>query len=329
VLISTARPGAPWRARHAGDDYGVTATPSWREVDWRAHLHQVDLDGDEVNYVDIGPREGRPVVFVHGLGGQWQNFLQNIPRAALERRVVALDLPGFGCSPMPRERISISAYAAHVERLCERLALGPIDLVGNSMGGFISAELSIRHPERVERLVLVSAAGISNVSAARAPTMTLGRVATALTVNSIPVQRRTASRPGARAAALALVVRYPGRLAADLAYEGLISGTGKPGFLDALGASLEYDFRDRLPGIGAPTLIVWGEDDMILPAKDAAEYERLIPDSRRVMMADTGHVPMVERPETFNDLMMEFLAESGSAEGAGEAEAEAKAEEAA
>jgi pimeloyl-ACP methyl ester carboxylesterase len=262
-------------------------------------------------------------VFVHGLGGQWQNFLQNIPRVARERRVVAPDLPGFGCSPMPREPISISAYAEVVERLCERLELGPVDLVGNSMGGFVVAELAIRFPRRVESLTLVSAAGISNASAARAPVMTFGRVATALTVNTVAAQRRAAARPGARSAALAMVVRYPSRLDADFTYESMIIGTGKPGFLDALGASLDYDFRDRLPEIGAPTLVVWGEDDMIVPAQDAQEFERLIPGARRVMMADTGHVPMLERPETFNDLLLEFLAESAAAD----ADAEAPAEE--
>ena len=105
------------------------------------------------------------------------------------------------------------------------------------------------------------------------------------------------------------MARHPSRLKPDLAYEGFFKGTGKPGFTDALRACLDYDFRDRLPEIGCPTLIVWGEKDSIIPVKDAQEFERLIPDSRKVVMQDTGHVPMAERPETFNDLMMEFLAE--------------------
>ena len=84
------RPGAP------DDGYGETAEPDWRAIDWPAHLHQVEIDGTPVNYVDIGSGEREPIVFVHGLGGQWQNWLENIPRAAQERRVIALDLPGFG-----------------------------------------------------------------------------------------------------------------------------------------------------------------------------------------------------------------------------------------
>ena len=89
---------------------------------------------------------------------------------------------------------------------------------------------------------------------------------------------------------------------------------GKPGFDDALRASLDYDFRERLPEVRVPTLIVWGENDSIIPVRDADEFERLIPDSRKVVMRDTGHIPMAERPQAFNDLVMDFLAETGRAE---------------
>ena len=312
-FVPTARPAGVRKGRRADDGYGATARPDWRAIDWPAHLHQVEIDGQPVNYVDIGSGPREPVVLVHGLGGQWQNWLENIPRAAQDRRVIALDLPGFGLSPMPRETITIPGYGRTVNALCEQLGLGVVELVGNSMGGYIAAEVAIQFPSRVDRLILVSAAGISSADLAHRPILTLGRIATAITAWSAPHDRQLASRPKARHLALALVARYPSRLKADLAYEGFFKGTGKPGFEDALRASLDYDFRDRLPEIGVPTLIVWGEKDSIIPVKDAQEFERLIPDSRKVVMKDTGHVSMAERPETFNNLMMEFLAERGSA----------------
>ena len=120
------------------------------------------------------------------------------------------------------------------------------------------------------------------------------------------------------------MARHPRLLKPDLAYEGFMKGAGKPGFDDALRASLEYDFRDRLPEVKVPTLIVWGEKDSIIPVRDADEFERLIEDSRKVVMKDTGHIPMAERPIAFNDLLVDFLAETGPAQEKERAEGESQ-----
>jgi pimeloyl-ACP methyl ester carboxylesterase len=162
--------------------------------------------------------------------------------------------------------------------------------------------------------VLVSAAGISSAETSRAPILIAGRIATAATTYGAMRFRQLAARPLSRHLTLALVARHPRLLKADLAYEGFYKGAGKPGFAAALQASLDYDFRERLPDVREPTLIVWGEKDAVIPARDANEFERLIPDSRKVVMRDTGHVPMAERPEAFNDLLLDFLAERGPAE---------------
>jgi pimeloyl-ACP methyl ester carboxylesterase len=309
-FAATATPTAPWHARRADEDYGKGAKPDWREVDWPAHLHQVEIEGSRVNYVDIGSGDGPAVVLVHGLGGQWQNWLENIPRVARERRVVALDLPGFGLSEMPSERISISGYGRCVDALVEHLGLQRVDVVGNSMGGFVASEVAIQFPERVERLALVSAAGISSANASRAPVLTAGRIATAVTAYTAARHQAIARRPVTRHFALVFVARHPSKLRSDLVWEGLMKGTDKPGFDDALRACLEYDFRDRLPEIRSPTLIVWGQNDSIIPARDAEEFERMIDDSRKVVLEDTGHIPMLERPAAFNDLLLEFLGEA-------------------
>jgi pimeloyl-ACP methyl ester carboxylesterase len=312
-LSLPATPASPRRDRDADRGYGAGAEPSWRDVDWSGLLRRVDVDGTPVNYVDLGSGDHEPVVFVHGLGGQWQNWLENLPRVAQERRVLALDLPGFGLSPEPSQRITISGYGRAVEGFCQGLELGPVALVGNSMGGFVAAETVIQFPERVSRLVLVSAAGISSADTVRTPVLTVGRVATALATNTAARHRELAARPLSRHLSLALVARHPRLLRPDFAYEGFFKGAGKPGFDDALRGCLEYDFRERLPEVGCPTLIVWGENDAIIPVRDAEDFERLISDSRKVVMRDTGHVPMAERPATFNELLLDFLAETGAA----------------
>jgi pimeloyl-ACP methyl ester carboxylesterase len=310
-----AAPTAPWHYRDADGDYGATASPDWRETDWARELKTMDVDGTTLNYVDVGSGDEEPAVLVHGLGGQWQNWLENIPRLALDRRVVAVDLPGFGLSAEPADdEISIPGYGRCVNALCDKLGFGHVNLVGNSMGGYVAAEVAIQFPERVGRLVLVSAAGISSAVTLEAPILTAGRVATAITTNAASRFRGLAARPVTRHLSLALVARHPRLLKPDLVYEGFMKGAGKPGFDNALRASLDYDFRDRLPEVEVPTLIVWGEKDSIIPVRDADEFERLIEDSRKIVMRDTGHIAMAERPVTFNDVLVDFLAETGPAE---------------
>ena len=307
-------PALPWTARFAGDDYGLTAEPDWREIDWREHLRWTEIGGRRVSYVDVGKGSGPPVVFVHGLGGNWQNFLENLPRSGQVRRAVAMDLPGFGSSELPPEPISISGYGRFVDEFCEQLDLGPVAIVGSSMGGFIGAEVAISFPERVDRLALVGAAGISITNLARRPTLTAARISTLLGVGEISAAHALdlARRSRLRYLALSPVVRHPNLIQPALAYE-LVRGAGKPGYVGALEALMTYDFRDRLPEIGCPTLVVWGAEDMMVPVRDADEFERLIPDARKLIMADTGHGPMFERPVTFNRHMLEFLFEAGEA----------------
>lgn len=309
---SRARPARRRAAGRAGDDYGTAATPDWRNTDWRAHLHTTQIDGRSVNYVDIGEATEGTVVFIHGLGGSWQNWLENIPRFALDRRVIVPDLPGFGESEMPVEDISISGYGRCVDQLCEQLGLDSVAVVGNSLGGFVGAETAIAFPQRVERLCLVSAAGISIVNLRREPLLAVGRILAAGGTMTAAQQRSVLRRPGLTHLTFAFVFRHPTRMARDLLLEQM-QGTGKPGFLPALDALTNYDFRDRLPEIGCPTFIVWGDQDMLVPVKDADEFERLIPDARKIVLEDTGHCAMLERPETFNAQLADFLAESGSA----------------
>ena len=299
---------APRRAaKHAGDDYGRTARPSWREIDWQAHLHQVELRGRSVNYVDVGTGEQPPAILIHGLGGCWQNWLENIPRLAQDRRCIALDLPGFSASEMPRDKITISGYAETVVELAHAVGLDePVDVIGNSMGGFTAAELGINHGGFARRIVLCSPAGISITNLKRRPALTAARIMAAATNFVLARRESMVRRPGLRHRVLAYVFRHPSRIDPDLAYH-LMTGSGSPGFIPALDALTDYDFRDHLGSIEVPVLLVWGREDNLVPVADADEFERLIPDARKVILEDTGHVAMLERPETFNDLVVDFL----------------------
>jgi 4,5:9,10-diseco-3-hydroxy-5,9,17-trioxoandrosta-1(10),2-diene-4-oate hydrolase len=289
---------------------------SWQDVDWRAHQRWQIVDGTPVNTIELGPEQGtdaKPLVFVHGLSGSWPNWLEQLPAFAAKHRVITFDLPGFGHSPMPREAISISGYARIVDRLLDQLGVDAAAVVGNSMGGFIGAELAIAFPQRVERLVLVSAAGISTHaprgSAQAIPVLRrLERILMASTAWAASVSDTTMRRASLRDAALGVVVRHPSKLPAALAAEQ-VRGAGKPGFIGALEAILDYEIRERLGEIACPTLIVWGDRDRLIDVRDADVFAELIPNSRKVVFGDTGHMSMLERPEEFNRLLADFLAE--------------------
>ena len=298
-------PGTPQLAP-LPDGYGPDGRAPWLDVDWREHLRSVPIRGTRVNYVEMG--SGPPLVFVHGLAGCWQNWLENIPHFAKTHRVIAVDLPGFGESELPQEEISIPGYGRFVDAFLGEIGVERGVLVGNSMGGFISAEVALSHPSRVDKLVLVSAAGLVTVTPGRlalakrvAPYFHLGAART------VGRREHWVRRRGMRRMFLYGVATHPDLLQPELCYE-IASGAGKDGFLDAFSAVLDYDFRDRLSDVKVPTLIVWGRQDKIVPVGGAHEYERLIAGSRKEIFEDTGHVPMIERPHRFNRLLEEFLA---------------------
>src|SRR5205807_2675523 len=149
-----------------------------------------------------------------------------------------------------------------VEAFCDQLDLGEVVVVGNSMGGFVSAEVAIQFPERVERLALVSAAGITINNLRRGPVMAWGRAAALAGARSAAEKRMAVLRPRLRHLAFSSIARHPSRISAEMLWE-MSQGAGRDGFMPALEAHMDYDFRDRLPEIRCPTLIVWGEDDMI------------------------------------------------------------------
>ena len=293
------------------DAYGPQGRSEWLDIDWSEHLNWAQVQGSAVNYVDIG--EGPPLVFIHGLAGSWQNWLENIPHFARSRRVIAPDLPGFGHSPMPHEKISIKGYAAVIDELLDQLGLEGADVVGNSMGGFIGAELAIEFPTRVKSLVLVSAAGLTSQEMHRdSGIAVMRRVENVLAFGSGWFAARSdtvARRPGLRKALMLMVAAHPAKLSAPLTAEQ-VRGSGKPGFIDALEALGTYPLEDRLERIECPTLVIWGDKDRLVPVRDADRFvETIGANARKIVYEDTGHVAMLERPARFNADVEAFLAE--------------------
>jgi pimeloyl-ACP methyl ester carboxylesterase len=269
------------------------------------------LGGDSLSYVELG--EGDPLLLIHGLGGNWTAWLENIPALARRHRVIAVDLPGFGGSAPSAEGISIPGYSRALARLLEELGLEQAMVVGNSLGGWVAADLALRVPERVRALVLVDAAGIVPTPWERRKALAIMEGAARMAPYAPRFRSAVASRRRLRAWALRYTVARPADLAADLVYMALPAAPD-PGFRPALVAcerSWSDAWCDMLTEIACPTLIVWGGRDSLLPLRHAREYARRIVGSRLNVIADAGHLPMIERPQDFNRLVLEFLDDVG------------------
>src|SRR5918999_55781 len=281
---------------------------TWRSVPWEAQARTVDGGPDRLAYVELGAG-GMPVLFLHGLGGNWTAWLETLPSVARGRRVVAVDLPGFGKSPPASDGISISGYARTIERFCDEIGLERFVVVGSSLGGWVAAELALRVPSRVAALVLADAAGIVPTRLERTKVVGMMRGA-ALGAPLAPRFRRSiASRPRLRKMALKYTIADPSGLAADFVYMALPEAPD-PGFEPAFTAarrSWSDAWCDRLTEIDCPTLIVWGERDSLLPVRHGREFARRIRGSRLRVIRGAGHLPMVERPTEVNAALLEFL----------------------
>lgn len=289
------------------DPYGnPDPEPEWLRVAWEAHLRTIAVRGARINYMDWPGGDG-VLLFVHGLSGSWQNWLEQIPYFARTHRVLALDLPGFGDSPMPPWDISIEAYGELLHDFCETVGVERCAVIGNSMGGFVAAEAISREQQRFESVVLVSAAGVSSAEVSKGPAEAFGRVAAATASVGLAWQKRALLRPGMRELAFRQIVRWPLRVRRELLWEQFAHGAAKPGFLPAFTTLVGYDILDRLADVELPALIVWGRDDRIVPSEDADGYARRLRNSRTLIYGDTGHLPQLERPVRFNRDLEEFL----------------------
>ncbi len=300
------------------DAYGVPGRSAWMDVDWRVHQRWVMVAGEPVNIVDLGPSgsngaaPGIPMLFVHGLSGSWQNFLENLPAFAGAHRVVAVDLPGFGASPLGSEPVTIPGYARLLRGLLDALEIPAACVVANSMGGFVALELAETEPDRVASLVLISPAGLDARAMRHDRALSaLRRAERVLLWGGTIVATRAeafARRARLRRATMRLAVLHPERLSSALMAEQIRQGSGKAGFVAALDALTDHDIEEHLGDIRCPTLLVWGQEDRLVNVRYAARLVAAIPAARCVLLDDTGHMAMLERPGRFNADVAAFLA---------------------
>ena len=261
----------------------------------------VAVYGVKIHYIEAG--SGPVVVLLHGLGGDATNWNFNIVPLAQKFRVIVPDQIGFGKSDKPIINYRIATYVDFLDAFLKELKVNRASLVGNSLGGWIAAAYTLAHPERVERLVLVDAAGFAFPK-------------------DFDTEQLIKLNPSTREGMKELVshIFYNKQIFLS---EGFISASmaarinaGDGYTIRSLTESIirrEDVLDNRLTAIKHPTLIVWGREDGLLPLSDGQRFQKEIPGAHLLVLDQCGHVPQVEKAAEFNAAVMKFLAEPGAA----------------
>ena len=275
--------------------------------------HKVaDLNGP-VHYLDFGGT-GPALLMVHGLGGSALNWMGVGDQIALHHRALALDLAGFGQTPLFGRSATVGANAQLVHDFIEKVAGEPVELVGNSMGGHIGVLEAAAHPEWVRALVLVDPA-IPGVHLRRPEPAMLGAMA-ALSLPGLAnlILDRRSRRVGPEGlvrTTLALVCADPDRVDPALVEAHVeltrerehLGPQNARAFIQAsrsIGLRMaDPRFWSRVARVQAPTLVIHGSRDRLIPVAAARELARRRPDWRLSVLDGVGHVPMMETPGLF------------------------------
>jgi pimeloyl-ACP methyl ester carboxylesterase len=247
---------------------------------------------------------GEPLVLIHGIASRWQVWNPVLPRLELERDVIALDLPGFGASPMmPHdEPPSIGALADAVIELFDELGLERPHVGGNSLGGWLSLELAKRGVVR-SATALSPAGFFRNAFELRYTAISLkATIAAAKLLRSVAPALLAA--PAGRIAVLGQVFGHPSRLPPDDAVGTVRAAADAPGFAETLSALMGNGFGGG-GAINVPVTVAWGERDHLLLPRQAARAEQLLPQARHRWLYDCGHVPTYDDPEQVARVLLE------------------------
>jgi pimeloyl-ACP methyl ester carboxylesterase len=240
---------------------------------------------------------GKPVLLLHGWGANLDSFRQVFADLATSYQVTAIDFPGHGQSGLPPESWDVSDFTACLLDLMDQLHLDRPSIIAHSFGGRVSIKLAAGWPQRLNRLILVDAAGVPSPRSLKFK----------LKVAFAKIAKAIAPYLGPIGAALKARV-YAAVQSRDYAAAGSLRET----FVKVI----REDLTPYLPKIQAPTLLIWGENDHDTPVSSAETMKRLIPNSELVVLKDAGHFAYIDQFSLFRLRVRKFLFTAASPEAA-------------
>lgn len=282
----------------------ATETPTDSVIDNPYFLSQdkmVDIDGLKIRYRDEGPQTAETLILVHGFTSSletWDALANNLKQ---DFRLIRLDLPGHGLTGADtQKRYSVDETVMFLSHFIDVLEIEKPVLIGNSLGGLVSWRLAAKSPENVSKLVLISPGGFSINGVTEKPV-------------EVPMMLKfylkNAPLAGVKQATQALFSN-PEKLSEErintIQSMMLYGGNGEA-FIERLNVFTLPDPEQDLANVRSPTLIVWGENDSLVPSDHGAKFVKHMPNAELITYPDTGHTPQEEAPEKLAFDIRRFL----------------------
>lgn len=263
-------------------------------------LKQITVGDLSIHYYEGGPSDAQTILMVHGFAANKDNWLRFARYFSQDYRVIALDLPGFGASSWPTGSYDVGTQTERLASLVQALQIGKLHLIGNSMGGHISALYAARYPEQVLSLALLDNAGISSPQPSELKQLLKRGAANPLVVK----------RPEDFQRLLEFVFVEPPYLPESLKGYFAEQAINNSAHYDQVFTHLIERYIPLEPELGkiqAPTLVLWGAEDRALHVSSTEVMRPLLLKPTVVIMPATGHAPMIERPEQTAEHYRAFL----------------------
>lgn len=269
---------------------------------------QVEIFGQKIQYLETGVASNPAVILLHGLGGDMSNWAMTIPALSGKYHVFVPDQVGFGKSDKPVANYRVAMLVEFLDVFCRKLGIQKPTLVGNSLGGWTAAAFAIAHPEKVDKIVLVDAAGYTSKRWG-GPELTKEALAALNPATTEDFKR------------LFGLILYNKALVTDQFLETALTNKLKRGDGYTINSFIESfqrgeDFLDgKTTAIKTPTLVIWGKNDGLTLLGMGKAFVEDIPGAQLVVIDNCGHMPQMEKPAEFNSALLKFLGVAQTAQG--------------
>ncbi len=269
-----------------------------------ANSQFMPLMGMQVHYRDEGnSQDSFPLVLIHGTSSSLNTFDSVVMILKEKRRIITLDMPAFGMTgPNPENEYSFPYYSKFLDSFLTRLNVSKCDIGGNSLGGGISWEFAVAHPEKVRKLILIDATGYPSKNAKGS----IGfKLASTPIINNLLLYITPKALVRASLKSIYFDSSRVTQAQVDRFHDMAISKGNRGALLSMFKKGRKHD-ENLISTITKPTLIIWGDKDNLIPVENAYLFEKNIKGSKLVVLKNIGHVPMEECPQQLAAIIAGF-----------------------